>query len=49
MMKEMSRAPGQFKVSPGGGKFNQDQECARRRQFYARHGAATGGGPIWQK
>ena len=47
MMKEMFRAPRQFKVMLGGGKGTQEQECGRRRRFYERHRTGLGGGPIW--
>ncbi|MBU4233413.1 MAG: hypothetical protein KJ822_16660 [Proteobacteria bacterium] len=47
MMKEMFRAPRQFKVMLGGGKGNQVQECGRRLRFHERHRTGLGGGPIW--
>ena len=46
-LSRLTRQPRVFKIARVGVGGNQEQECARRRRFYERHGTAIGGGPLW--
>jgi hypothetical protein len=48
-MSRKAMAPKEFKILRGSMHPNSEQECARRRQFFQRHGTAIGGGPIWEQ
>jgi hypothetical protein len=44
-LARLSRLPKTIKITRTVGA-KQEQECARRRRFYERHGTAIGGGSI---